>query len=375
MDRSRVVDHVRYGWHTLGRERGQLPFRPLDAFVSLPFVRTWSVARGLVEAGDSASVRFAVCHREGEPVIGSVGARPAESPVGWLCGGKPVLAYAALRAAEVSGVGVDDDLRGHVPTAPDCPPITLREVLTYRSGLVRTTEAGTLPCFTDPPLSRARDWNSSVDAEYWSAGWDLLPVLTAKLTGVPYERFLRDEVLVPEFGMVTTAVRRDLAAEHVLAHRGSGEGIRRVMSSDEFATSLGGPLSDLARFYRGVAAAKADDLDGRSAASILTSDNPGPRFFGRGISPHLRWALGFPALLIAQGFERIADAEAFGAMGAALTLTPEGLRYAWVTVAGALPTVHGTFAVSIQGVRQVPDARYLLMVRAVQADLQKVSGG
>lgn len=343
--------------------------------MSLPLVRTWCAARDLVEAGKSTSVRFAVCHGEGEPVVGSVGARPAESPVGWLCGGKPVLAYAALRAAEASGVSADDDLRDHVPSAPDCPPITLREVLTYRSGLVRTTEAGSVPCFTDPQLSRERDWSSSVDAEYWSAGWDLLPVLTEKLTGMPYERFLRDEVLVPEFGMARTAVRRDLAAEHASAHRGSSEGIRRVMSSDELATSLGGPLGDLARFYRGVAAAKAADPDGRSAASILTSDNPGPQFFGRGISPHLRWSLGFPALLIAQGFEHIVDAKAFGAMGAALTLTQEGLRYAWVTAAGALPAVHGAFAVAMHGLRPVPDARYLQVVQAVQADLRRASGG
>lgn len=351
--------------------RDRRPPEQLVGDMNLPLSRTRAVARGLVEAGRSSSVRVAASSADADPVAAVVGEGAADHPIGWLCGGKPLLAYGALRAAAVGGVGVDDDLRGHIPTAAGCPRITLREILTFRSGLTRNADPCDVLCFTEPRLSRPRHWDPAVDAEYWNAGWDVIPVLTTMLTGLSHEKFLLREVLEPEFGIVGTGVRLDLAFEHILSNRDPGHGIRRVMASDELATSLGGPLTDLCRFYRGVASTIASDVNGKSLASVLTSDNPGPQHFQRGVSPDLSWSLGFPARMAAQGFERVVDSSAFGSMGSVLTWTARGLQYAWVTVAGALPSLRATIAVAMQGLRPVPDDRYIQVVEALLADLSE----
>ncbi|WP_369366462.1 AMP-binding protein [Streptomyces sp. CG4] len=75
-----------------------------------------------------------------------------------------------------------------------------------------------------------------------------------------------------------------------------------------------------------------------------------------------------PHLLHDQGFEWTVPADGFGAQGAVLTLAEDGLRYAWVCVAGAVPSMDCAFAVAMDGLVPVPDERYLSMTAALLAD-------
>ncbi|MGW3195423.1 ATP-binding cassette domain-containing protein [Streptomyces sp. NPDC001118] len=75
-----------------------------------------------------------------------------------------------------------------------------------------------------------------------------------------------------------------------------------------------------------------------------------------------------PHLLHDQGFEWTVPADGFGVQGAVLTLAEDGLRYAWVCVAGAVPSMDCAFAVAMDGLVPVPDERYLSMTAALLAD-------
>ncbi|MCA2211354.1 serine hydrolase domain-containing protein [Jidongwangia harbinensis] len=339
-----------------------------------------TAAAALVADGATDGICYAAAAGSGPPAFAVVGAplalsEPAvaansgtEPSVDWLCAGKSVLAYVAVRAVLSGGLGADDDLRPLLATAAGCPPVTLRQLLTYRSGLVRSAGAGHLPCTTDPPLFRPRDWNPEVDAEYTNAGWDLLPGLVRRLTGLPFTVFAFEDVL-GAMGVRGLWLRPGLNPRYADPAVWRNPGIRRVMSASDFATALAGPPTQLAHFYRTVLADRAGDGPGQLAAQLLTSVNPGPDFFRRGISATLRWSMGYPARLHDQGFERFAPDGSFGAQGSVLTLTTDGLRYAWTMVAGALPTAGGAFAVTMNGFRPVPDERYRTMAEALVRDL------
>lgn len=324
------------------------------------------VAAELVAADETRVVRFAAALDGAAPVSGVVSARPgpgAEDPVHWLCAGKPVLAYATLCALASAGHDADTDLRPFLAATPDCPPITAREVFTYRSGLVRDRRPGNLEVVADPVLTRPPGWDPAVDAEYWNAGWEVVPGVVSALTGTDFEAYLLKDFLGGGLGLTAPSRHPGLIDVYRDPEAVRNPEIRRVFGPEDLATSLGGPLSDLCRFYQAVLA------DDGAPARELTSANPGPRWFAPGVSDTLRWAMGFPHGLCDQGFEHLVGPGPFGAQGAVLTLTPTGLRYAWVVVAGALPERRGCFAVAMEALRPVPDARYLRMAEALLADL------
>jgi len=328
-------------------------------------------AARLVAAGQAGVVRYAATRgRAGAEAQLAAGVYPEKgfdpsAPVDWLCAGKPVIAYTALRATRSARRSCDDDLRPLISAAPRCPGITLREILTYRSGLVRGDRDGHVRCVTDPPLSRPQGWDPAVDANYWNAGWELIPALVQNAADCDFEDYLTAQA----FG-------EHLAASGAFLRRGvhdplkiDNPDIRKVFLPDDLATSLCGPLAALCRFYRRI----LEELESRpgSEATDLTSSNPGPDFFRHGVSAKLRWSLGFPYLLGAQGFEFSVPSDGFGSQGAVLALTPRGLQYAWVCVAGAVPSLGFTFAVAMDKLRPVPDRRYLEVVEALMRDARQ----
>src|SRR5262245_55085046 len=98
--------------------------------------RAAEAAARLVAAGHTDSVCYAAAveaQPAGYTVVGAPltmaepGSGPGEPTVDWLCAGKAVVAYAAVRAVLDSGHGVDEDLRPLLPATAQCPPITLRQ--------------------------------------------------------------------------------------------------------------------------------------------------------------------------------------------------------------------------------------------------------
>lgn len=102
----------------------------------------------------------------------------------------------------------------------------------------------------------------------------------------------------------------------------------------------------------------------------LTEANSRPDYFRSGVNSTLRWAPGFPHHLSDQGLENVTPADGFGSQASVLTWTARGLQYAWVVVAGALPSLSGAFAVAMNGLRPAPDERSRRMVVALVADIQ-----
>jgi hypothetical protein len=332
-----------------------------------------SAARELIDSGGTTEVRFAVASAADgdvqDRIVSAEGSRVANAPVDWLCAGKPALAHAAVHALCAAGLSIDDDLRPLVAATDAWRPVTLREILTYRSGFTAATGRTRTRCVEEPPLARPADWDPLTDARYWNAGWELLPSVVANATGLDFATYLSEVVMRGHFGAGAVAV-----------HRGAGRGyhdrdfiadpqIRGVFIERGLATAAVGPLGDLARFLLGVAVDVDADGPWGEAARLLISANPGPDFFATGVSDRLRWALGFPHRLIDQGFERIAAPDAFGAQGAVLAHVGRRLRYAWVVVSGAFPSLGAACAVAMTGLRPVPDDRYRRMVGALLEDL------
>jgi CubicO group peptidase (beta-lactamase class C family) len=330
---------------------------------------TAAEAARIVADGQASVVRYAAvpASLQGLHGVAQVG-READpmAPVDWMCAGKPVISYSALLALRSGGMSCDDDIRPVIPVTPQCPAMTLREVLTYRSGLVRGHRAGYLDCVVDPRLARPAGWDPAADAEYWNAGWEVLPALVRTLTGHEFEHYVASALLEGRFAAPGAFAREGMADTYLDRSWISNPDIRKVFLPTDLATSLAGPLATLCRFYQGI----LRELDGGAPgmARTLISSNLGPDFFSRGVSTKRRWALGFPHLLHDQGFERIVPPDGFGSQGSVLTLTSRGLQYAWVCVTGAIPSLRFAYTVAMDGLRPVPDARYLHMVAALMRD-------
>jgi Beta-lactamase len=185
--------------------------------------------------------------RCGEGVTG-----PADQPLDWMCASKPIIAYAALRVLVDAGRGVDTDLRPFLCTAPSCPPITLRHMLTYRSGLRRPTSGAHLACILDPPLGRAPEWNPETDAEYWNAGWELIPKLVHRLTGRDFGNYLIDDLLKAEFDVSGVCLTKGMSTVYRDRDAVRNDEIRRVFPPNDLATSLRGSLSEHCRLLAGL---------------------------------------------------------------------------------------------------------------------------
>lgn len=333
---------------------------------------TAAQAADLVTSRQAGVVRYAVAPLIGEPVHGIAQAAGGDAdplaPVDWMCSGKQVLAYAALRALAAEGLSCDDDLRPFVSATDRCPAITLREILTYRSGLVLGDRHGYTTCVTAPVMSRHTYWNPAINGEYSHAGWELLPELVCNLTGQDFGDYVVNHVLAERFGAPGAVVREGVAETYVDPAWIADGKIEKVLVSAELATSLSGSLDVLVRFYRGVAGELAGAADGPAAA--LVSANPGPDYFRRGISKWLTWALGAPLRLQDQGLDSIVPADGFGSIGSVLTVTPRGLRYAWVCAAGAIPSLGLAFAVAMDRLSGAPDPRYVRMAEALMRDVR-----
>jgi hypothetical protein len=191
------------------------------------------------------------------------------------------------------------------------------------------------------------------------------------LTGQDFAQYVTQTVALGKFYAEGVVLQRKISPSYFDPEWINNKNIVQVLGPRDSVSGLVGPLDGLCRFYRGILdqlATAEDDL-----AATLTSANPGPDFFGRGISVKQQWALGSPRYLSDQGFRSVVPADAFGAQGAVLTLTSRGPRYAAVCVAGALPTCNSSFAVTIDGLSPSPDPRYRLIVEALVRDLERVN--
>jgi CubicO group peptidase (beta-lactamase class C family) len=135
---------------------------------------------------------------------------------------KQFTAAAVLRLAQRGRLSLEDDVRKYVPELPDYgTPIRLRHMLNHTSGL---RDWGTVVDAAGWPrgsrvhthahvldiLSRQRELNFPPGSEYSysNSNYNLLAIIVARVSGMPFAEFTRKELFEP-LGMTSTSWRDD----------------------------------------------------------------------------------------------------------------------------------------------------------------------
>src|SRR5215213_4718265 len=142
---------------------------------------------------------------------------------------KQVTALAVLLLVRDGRLGLDDDVRRHLPELPDYraryrTPITVRHLLTHTSGLRdffellivargRFEEDRITDADATAVVGRQRALNFAPGAEYGysNTGYLLAAHLVERLTGRPFAAFAAERIFAP-LGMTHTRLRDDVAA-------------------------------------------------------------------------------------------------------------------------------------------------------------------
>jgi len=197
--------------------------------------------RAVLQAAEarSASISVAVV-REGHIVYrfaagtgrrDSTGAQAATPATAYHWGSmtKLVTATAIMRLVEQGRVSLDAPVDRYLPGFPAAPGITVRNLLTHSSGLAEreadhlvSFNGSTLPSLGQVLTSYLEEsptlaFKPGSDAAYNNWNFLVLGVLVERVSGKPYEEFVRDEVLRP-LGMTHSAFRfSELPADTPLA--------------------------------------------------------------------------------------------------------------------------------------------------------------
>lgn len=131
---------------------------------------------------------------------------------------KQFTGLAVAKLIERGKIALDQDIRTHLPEMPDYGvPITIRHLLTHTSGLRdwdaglglagRPIESGvTLPEILAFAVRQpALNFPPGAEQNYSNTNYSLLAEIVARTSGVPFERFLADEIFAPS-GMSAVAV-------------------------------------------------------------------------------------------------------------------------------------------------------------------------
>ena len=204
---------------------------------------------------------------------------------------KQFTAAAALLLVQRGRVGLDDDVRTYVPELPDYSaqggPVTVRHLLHHTSGLrdwgtvmdaagwPRTTRAYTNDDVVEI-AARQQSLNYRVGAEYsyTNTGFNLLAVIVARVSGVPFAEFTRRELFAP-LGMTHTQWRDDhtrVVPDRAVAYTRRADGYHTLMPF-ESAHGNGGLITTVGDLQRWLAAlegtAPADSTLPRPLAAAL----------------------------------------------------------------------------------------------------------
>jgi CubicO group peptidase (beta-lactamase class C family) len=204
---------------------------------------------------------------------------------------KQFTAAAALLLVQRGRIGLDDDVRKYVPELPDYSaqggPVTVRHLFHHTSGLrdwgtvmdaagwPRTTRAYTNDDVVEI-AARQKSLNYPVGAEYsyTNTGYNLLAVIVARVSGVPFAEFTRRELFAP-LGMTRTQWRDDhtrVVPDRAVAYARRADGYHTLMPF-ESAHGNGGLITTVSDLQKWIAAlegtAPADSTLPRPLAAAL----------------------------------------------------------------------------------------------------------
>jgi len=206
---------------------------------------------------------------------------------------KTFTATAVMQLRDAGKLRLDDPVEKYLPDFsiqspfPDAPPVTLFNLLTHTSGLPR--EAG-FPYWTDRRFPTMKEilkslpeqemiYPPGVRIKYSNLGMALLGEVVAVVSGMPYDRYIRENIFRP-LGMHRSSVFLTDKDKKLLAvpysHR-FPDGSRLVMPFTEAkglasAANITSSLEDLARFvslqFRTGKAGGSQILDGYTLAEM-----------------------------------------------------------------------------------------------------------
>jgi CubicO group peptidase (beta-lactamase class C family) len=142
---------------------------------------------------------------------------------------KQFTAVLILKLEEQGKLSVNDPVKKYIADAPAAwDKITLFHLLTHTSGLpdftnladypklqtLPTTATQIMARFSDKPL----EFQPGEKFKYCNSGYVVLTAIVEKVSGVPYEKFLQDQILMP-VGLKDTGYD---SALHVIHHRATG---------------------------------------------------------------------------------------------------------------------------------------------------------
>lgn len=115
---------------------------------------------------------------------------------------KDFTAVAILQLFQKGVLGLDDSIEKFFPDVPaDRRGITVRDLLTHRSGLPQNLGGDFEPVSRDQLIARAMRapllFTPGAGRSYSNAGYSLLAAIIEQLTGESYDRYVRDNILVP----------------------------------------------------------------------------------------------------------------------------------------------------------------------------------
>jgi len=232
---------------------------------------------------------------------------------------KPVAATAALTLVEEGKLDLDTDVNGyltswHVPdtAAAQKEKVTLRRLLTHTAGLTVHGFPGYARSDRLPSAVEVLDGKGNTDPvriamkpgfmwQYSGGGYTVVQVLLGDVTGVPFDRLMRERVLEP-MGMTLSTYTAPLPASRwddaASGYRGDGTPVEESwhVYPEQAAAGLWTTPSDLARWGLGILAAYDGAADGvLSPAMAREMLTPGRNNWGLGPSldgAHLRFGHG-----------------------------------------------------------------------------------
>lgn len=246
-------------------------FRIIEAWLqaSMAFRKVPGMSVGVV-AGDE------LIWAKGFGTTDAAGRVPATpSSVYSICSiSKVFTAISVMQLVEADKVQLDKPITDVLPwatfkeTDPSSGPVTLRGLLTHSAGVPR--EAGfeywAGPDFTFPTRDQIRDtfadqtklFGTYQHYQYSNLGLTLAGEVVAERSGQPYERYVRDNVLLPlGLGDTTTALPMDLYGKRLAVGHGylKRDGTRDTLKPFDAkgvmpAAGFASTVEDLARFVR-----------------------------------------------------------------------------------------------------------------------------
>ena len=205
---------------------------------------------------------------------------------------KSFTAMGILILQEKGLLRVEDTLDNYIPGYPQGNRITLHHLLTHTSGVINYSalpdhyRVWAMPHTLEEVIARFRDqplrFDPGAKFEYSNSGYVLLAAVIEKVSGVPYEEFMREAIFAPlDMSDTGTDSHTKVIPKRATGHYNYGEGIVQAHHLYiEYTTGAGSLSSTVQDLYKWDRALYPDRLV--SKATLERAFTPAKENYGYG---------------------------------------------------------------------------------------------